>query len=160
VGYFHESPFQDGLIARAVNTVTSGGALYFASAGNNGNQKDGTSGTWEGDFVDGGPAMPPVNIGGGTIHSFGVAAFNRVINPGIMLDLCWADPLGASTNDYDLFALNPEGTDVVASSLNLQDGTQDPYEAIPSVYQSQRIVIVKASGAGRFLHLASRRGTL
>jgi hypothetical protein len=47
-----------GVIAQAVNTVTASGALYFSAAGNDGNLRDGTSGTWEGDFVDGGQALP------------------------------------------------------------------------------------------------------
>ena len=46
--YFNESPFQDGIIARAVNDVTADGALYFSSAGNEGNTLDGTSGSYEG----------------------------------------------------------------------------------------------------------------
>ena len=50
VSYFDESPFQDGVVAQAVNTVTAAGALYFSSAGNEGNADAGTSGTWEGDF--------------------------------------------------------------------------------------------------------------
>ena len=52
--YFNESPFQDGPIAQAVNAVTEDGALYFSSAGNEGNTIDGTSGNYEGDFVDSG----------------------------------------------------------------------------------------------------------
>ena len=52
--YFDESPFQDGPIAQAVNDVTADGALYFSSAGNEGNVADGTAGNWEGDFVDSG----------------------------------------------------------------------------------------------------------
>ena len=48
--YFNESPFQDGPIAQAVNAVTADGALYFSSAGNEGNTLDGTSGNYEGDF--------------------------------------------------------------------------------------------------------------
>src|SRR5262249_52782462 len=75
-------------------------------------------------------------------------------------DLFWADPLGASTNDYDLFVLDPTGTYVNASSLNPQDGTQDPYENVPYPYQGERIVIVKSSGVGRFLHLGISRGRL
>ena len=160
VFYFAESPFQDGIIAQAVNTVTAGGALYFSSAGNEGNLKDHTSGTWEGDFVDGGPATPPVNIGGGAIHSFGSATFNTVISPGYGVDLFWADPLGASGNDYDLFVLDSTGAFVVASSLNLQDGTQDPYESVYTVNVGNRIVIVKAAGDARFLHLDTTRGKL
>ena len=50
VVYSDESPFQDGPIAIAVNEVTASGALYFSSAGNEGNVNDGTSSVWEGDF--------------------------------------------------------------------------------------------------------------
>jgi hypothetical protein len=52
--YFAEGVFQDDVIARAANTVTAAGALYFSDAANGGNLNDGTSGVWEGDFVDGG----------------------------------------------------------------------------------------------------------
>ena len=48
--YYDESPFQDGPIAQAVNDVTADGALYFSSAGNQGNTIDGTAGHYEGDF--------------------------------------------------------------------------------------------------------------
>src|SRR5262249_7047306 len=67
VYWLDESPFQDGPIARAVIDVTKDGALYFSSAGNSGNNADGTSGHWEGDFVDSGKT-----IGGtfGTAHDF------------------------------------------------------------------------------------------
>ncbi len=53
-GYYDEPPFQDGIVAQAVSTVTANGVLYFSSAGNEGNLDDGTSSTWEGDFADGG----------------------------------------------------------------------------------------------------------
>ena len=54
ITYADESPFQDGIVAQAVNAVTASGGLYFSSAGNCGNLDSGTSGTWEGDFVKGG----------------------------------------------------------------------------------------------------------
>ncbi|HHO48295.1 MAG TPA: hypothetical protein ENN06_07555, partial [Desulfobacteraceae bacterium] len=41
VFYLSESPFQDDVIARAVNSVTSRGVLYFSSAGNLGNLNSG-----------------------------------------------------------------------------------------------------------------------
>ena len=31
LSYFDESPFQDGIVARAVNSVTAAGALYFSA---------------------------------------------------------------------------------------------------------------------------------
>ena len=62
VGYYVESPFQDGqgpavvsptnggVVTQAVKDVAALGAMYFSSAGNSGNLNDGTSGVWEGDF--------------------------------------------------------------------------------------------------------------
>jgi len=153
VTYFVESPFQDGPIAQAVSEVSSNGALYFSSAGNWGNKRDETSGTWEGDFVDGGPAT----IGrGGRLHDFGGTTFNRLLGGGFInrIDLFWADPLGGSTNDYDVYLVDTNGN-VVAGSANLQDGDDDPYETIPFAGVNQRVVIVKHSGAGRFIHLSN-----
>ncbi len=75
--YFDESPFQDAVIAQAVNTVTAGGALYFSAAGNSGNLDSGTSGTWEGDFVDGGAAASPIPEAG-RLHSFGATTYDTV----------------------------------------------------------------------------------
>jgi hypothetical protein len=141
VFYFVETPFQDGqsaptntnggVVIQAVNDVTAAGALYFSSAGNSGNLNDGTSGAWEGDFVDGGPTAAPVPLGN-RLHNFGGQNFNllTVANTAAPISLYWSDPLGASSNDYDLFRLNPAGNAVAASSTNIQNGTQDPYEQI------------------------------
>ncbi len=162
VSYFSEAPFQDGIIARAVETVTAGGALYFSSAGNAGNKNDGTSGTWEGDFASGGLAVGPLNGKGGEVHSFGETTYNTVVyeGSGRGADLFWADPLGASTNDYDLYVLDATGTNVLRSSTNAQTGTQDAWESVDSLNAGERLVVVKASGAARFLHLGTRRGQL
>ena len=66
ITFFAEGVFQDGTVAKAVNSVVASGALYFSAAGNEGRLDAGTSGTWEGDFVDSGAAL-----GGGTTHNFG-----------------------------------------------------------------------------------------
>ena len=161
--YDDESPFQDGIVAQAVNTVTANGVLYFSSASNAGNKDSGTSGTWEGDFVDGG--QTPAGLETGRIHSFGVANYNTCLGTGpggpqLRADLFWSDPLGASTNDYDLYIIDPTGTYVVASSNNRQNGTNDPYESVSTISNGEYIVVVKYSGTGRFLHLATGRGLL
>ncbi len=160
-GYFDESPFQDGVIAQAVNTVAAGGALYFSAAGNSGNLDSGTSGTWEGDFVDGGAAVSPITEGG-RLHSFGGVTYDTVASGGSErhVDLFWSDPLGAASDDYDVFVLDSTGSTVVQSSTSTQDGTQDPYESISSLSVGQRIVNVKFYGAARFLHLDTGRGQL
>jgi len=162
VQYYIESPFQDGLIAQAVNSVTASGALYFSSAGNSGNVDDGTAGTWEGDFVSGGAVGAPLNSKGGLVHSFGAATYNTVLSGGSIrrADLFWADPWGASTNDYDLYVLDASGSNVVHSSVNFQSGSQDPYESVNTLNVGERIVIVKVSGAARFLHLDTGRAWL
>ena len=162
--YNDEPPFQDGIVAQAVNTVTANGVLYFSSASNSGNKDDGTSGTWEGDFTDGG--LTPAPLETGRIHNFatGINA-NTCLGSGpggtqLRADLFWSDPLGASTNDYDLYVLDSSGTTVLASSLNPQNGSQDPYESVGTIANGELIVIVKFSGAGRFLHLSTGRGLL
>lgn len=169
VFYFVETPFQDGqpaptntnggAVIQAVNDVTAAGAMYFSSAGNSGNLNDGTSGVWEGDFVDGGATGAPLPVG--RLHNFGGQNFNTltIANTASPISLYWADPLGGSTNDYDLFRLNAAGTAVAASSTNIQNGTQDPYEQISQSTANPRIVIVKkAAAAARFLHLNANRG--
>ncbi|MGD0651032.1 MAG: Ig-like domain-containing protein [Verrucomicrobiia bacterium] len=163
VSYYDESPFQDGIIAQAVNSVTAQGVLYFSSAGNSGNKNDGTSGTWEGDFADGGAVSSPEV---GRIHNFGGGTNYNVITtspPSGYMFLFWSDPLGASTNDYDLFVLNSTGTSVLFSSTTRQNGTQDPIEYVYSGSTSlvgDRLVIVKYSGDARFLHVDTFRGRL
>ncbi len=157
VGYMDQSPFQDDVIARAVNEVTAAGSLYFSAAGNEGNKNDGTSGCWEGDFVQGGTMSS-----GGTarpIHRFGSLTYNVLSGTDGRADLFWADPIGASSNDYDLFILNSSGS-VVASSTNRQTGSQDPYEYVDTVANGGRIVVMKYAGADRFLHLDTGDSTL
>jgi subtilisin family serine protease len=150
VGYLDEAPFQDGIIAQAVNTVTTNGALYFSSAGNSGNKRANHSGTWEGDFVEGGAYSA-----GGSYHSFGSLKYNTVKASGSQsyAALFWSDPLGKSTNDYDLYVLNSTGTTIVAKSDDYQNGTIDPVEFVDQVRTGQRLVIVRSSGEPRFLHL-------
>ena len=158
--YFNESPFQDGVIAQAVNQVTADGAWYFSAAGNEGNLTHGTSGCWEGNFSDGGPVDSPVDGKGGRLHSFNGTNYNEVTVSGLATVLFWSDPLAASTNDYDLYVVDPSGSYVLSSSTTVQNGTQDPYEIVSTTYPGARIVVVKASGDARFLHLDTIRGGL
>jgi hypothetical protein len=172
--YFVESPFQDGqtigvmstsnggVVTQAVNDVAAEGAMYFSSAGNEGNLDSGTSGTYEGDFVPQTSASP---LPTGNIHNFGGGiGYDTITSPGLqVLGLWWADPLGGSSNDYDLYVLNSTGTSVLAASTNLQNGTQDPVELIGSAYvaANNRIVVFQNPGAAdRFFHLGLIRGKL
>jgi hypothetical protein len=77
--------------------------------------------------------------------------------------LFWSDPLGASSNDYDLFVLNSTGTAVLEASTDVQDGTQDPLEFLSPAYNvaNNRLVVFKHAGAqNRYFHLNTFRGGL
>jgi subtilisin family serine protease len=175
VTYFDEGAFQDGIIAKAVNTVTSDGALYFSSAANSGNLTSGTSGTWEGDFVNGGPVSGVLAAAGetGFFHSFGAQNFDTITGTSDFISMKWSDALAASSNDYDLFILSSTGTSLKGFSAAAQTGTQDPFEFIeegtncgtasasgycPAV--GDRIVAVLFSGSARALRFDMNRGTL
>ena len=155
--YPDESPFQDMVIAQAVKTVSDMGVLYFSCARNSGNRDSITSSTWQGDFVS--DTFYP----GYLDFSPGVTE-NDILNQGydFEADLFWSDPLGASTNDYDLYMLDSFG-DVIYSSLNTQNGTQNPYEHIsnPAQYSyGYYLAVFLYSGTNRFIHLDFGRGVI
>jgi hypothetical protein len=153
--YADESPFQDDVIAKAVNDVSAAGVLYFSCAANSGNLQSGNSGTWEGDFVAGGTNKL------GSYHNFkpGVS-LNTVTEESTHLTvLFWSDPLGKSANDYDLVVYDTSGN-IVALSNNVQNGSQDPIEGILPPKQGERLAIYKYSGQVRYLHLDTIRGRL
>lgn len=184
VGFSNESPFQDGqksnitsdsdggVITQAVNDVVADGAMYFSAGGNAGNLDQGTSGTWEGDFVDGGPVAGAIATSGetGRLHLYNATSLTyNTVTSAPYVDLFWTDPLGDSTNDYDLFLLDSTGTTVTAVSNNRQAGAGwDPWEELIVLDSSQnptplsgRLVVVKySSGPGQFLHIAANGGTL
>ena len=165
IGYLTESVFQDGIIAQGVNAAVADGCFFFSSGGNDGNLTYGTTGVWEGDYTAGSPLV----VDGETLgvrHDFGGGVeANEVSSPGFggvsAIVLQWADPLGASANDYDLFLVDEDG-DVVASSTDTQDGTQDPIESIQSFtdYSGLGVVVVKASGSDRYLRVHAFDGRL
>jgi len=171
VSYSNEGAFQDTVIAQAVNQVTAAGVLYFSSAANSGNLTSGTSGTWEGDFLNGGAVSGPIAAAGetGLFHNFGTVGspqnFNRLAAKSPFDDyvLHWSDPFGASSNDYDLFLLNSTGTTLKGFSASSQNGTQDPLEEIyvpGGSATNDRLVVVLFSGSPRALHVDTSRGAL
>lgn len=171
VSWADEAAFEDGVIAQAVNDVTADGALYFSSAANSGNVTSRTSGTWEGDFKDGGDA------GTLRIHDFASSGppqvYNTLTATSGFYGLHWSDPLGHSSNDYDFFVFDSTGTKLKGMSVGPQTGTQDPFEYIyegdncgtatatgycPAT--GDRIVVVLYSGSARALHVDTERGRL
>jgi subtilisin family serine protease len=142
------SPFNGGLPLQAVKDVTSDGALYLSSAGNAGNKNDGTSSTYEGDFR-------PIVSGSLMLHDWGggpADPTNRVTTAGARAVLQWSDPLGQSSNDYDLIVVNSAGTSIVDLSADIQDGNDDPLETVVG-FPSERILVNLFSGNARFLSM-------
>ncbi len=161
VSYFNEGAFQDGPIAQAVNTVTAAGVVYLSSAGNSGSLTKGTSGTWEGDFKNGGVAGAPLT-GAGNLHNFapsGTQNYNALTVGTDIISLKWSDPLGASANDYDLYVVNAAGTTIIGASTGLQSGTQDPVEIVGGTFPAgSRIVVALFSGATRAMNVTTWGG--
>jgi hypothetical protein len=164
--YPNETPFQDGqaasvvsttdagIVIQAVKDVAAAGVMYFSSAVNAGNLDAGVSSTWEGDFVDSG-----LTYGGKPLNQFGVFngtayAYDSIIEPGADVTLSWDDPLGQSSNDYDLYLIDGVLGTLKASSTNPQTGTQDPWEKLGNTgAPGDLILVVKFSGSPRYLHL-------
>lgn len=160
--YFREAVFQDWIIAQAVNDVIADGALYFSSAGNEGNTVDGTAGHWEGDYVNSGQVVGKF---AGYAHDFDPGPATQIFQPIASLTaarpalLNWADPVGGAANDYDMYLLDTAGN-VVAVSQGFQTGTQDAYERldVPAGRTGLRLAVVKFAGADRYLSLTVLRG--
>ena len=163
VGYLTEPVFQDGIIAQGVNAAVADGCFFFSAGGNDGNLTYRTTGVWEGDYAAGSALV----VDGETVgirHDFGGGAEANEVrgSRARIIVLQWADPLGASANDYDLFLVNEDG-DVSASSTDTQDGTQDPIEVIRSPgggLSGLGVVVVKASGSDRYLRVHAFDGRL
>lgn len=170
--YLDESPLHDGqppvststmgLIEQAVNDVTAAGALYFSSAGNEGNLDDATAGTWEGDFNANG--TPAVLAGAGPCHNFGDGGQSVLVPFGAGSDtppvLHWSDPLTASANDYDLYDLDAGLTQIFDASVDTQDGDDEPFEGIfGGTFSGERLAVALFSGSQRFISLRIFGGT-
>lgn len=148
--FFGEPFFEDGPIALTAADAVAAGASYHTAAGN---------------FGDREYLVEEYRPGPQDFHDFDPGAgqdiLNRVIVPAggeLLCILQWADPFGASGNDYDLIAVEPLTVTILAVSDNVQDGTQDPFEAVAFVNPLSTplevgIVIRKFAGLARSLKL-------
>jgi uncharacterized repeat protein (TIGR01451 family) len=161
VEYLSETPFQDTLLADAVNQVTAGGALYFSAAGNEGALDAGTSGTWEGDFHPNGSGSG-VLAGVGPLHDFGDGGQSDPVTASAQaVELHWAEPAGAACTDYDLYAVDAAMTTIVDASTSVQDCSQDPVEIMGALSPGERIVVSLFNGSALpMINVRAFRGTL
>jgi len=125
LGFYGQPWFEDGPIANQVKTTTANGKLYISAAGNSGDHEH-----YEGSFsglseIIGGTSMTVQNFNG-----YGDWHLRFVVPAGgtTRVFLQWNDKFGTSGNDYDLYITDITGATIYSSSMNLQTGTQDPYE--------------------------------
>jgi hypothetical protein len=122
--------------ASALNSSTNPIRAYFTAVGNQARAH------YQGVFVDSGVDMSWLGLPG-NLHLFqptadtsdilgwGATVSDVVYLPAgasVVVCLSWNDPLGASSNDYDLVLMQSSTAELVASSVNPQTGTQDPVE--------------------------------
>ena len=169
VGYLNQSPFQAGPISQAVEAVVASGVVYISAAGNDGSQAKGTSGTYEGDYVDSGvdveTLLPGLSVSG-SLHGFptdsGPNVANELMTFGFGIALHWNDPLGGSANDYDLCLTDATLSTLLRCANAIQDGDDDPFEFIAFAPAGSRAIIINMDDAAqdRFLHLQAFGGIL
>ncbi len=130
------SPYDDSTYA-LVDQAVAGGALWVNSAGNEG--ETGWTGSWADADGDGWLEW----AGGDERNSLTLTAGESIV-----VAIRWADPWGASSNDYDLQLL--QGSATVASSEDAQAGAGDPYEILEYTAPaagSYDVAVVRIAGA-------------
>jgi len=160
VGFLLEPYFQDGVVAQKVEEAIASGVIFVSAAGNSADEH------YQDLYVDEDLADDDFNF-----HDFGLASQGpsaismpivvggTVFSPNnfIAVILQWNDPFGGSSNDYDLFLFDEEGT-LLDSSTVIQDGTQDPIEVIVFDNNSAEnklvhLVIERFSGEQKILEM-------
>lgn len=129
--YLREPMFQDGIIAQAVDEVVADGVAYFTAAGSSGR------GSYESAFN---PSGQFEAVSGGEFHDFqsgaGVDTFQSISvleGQTIRISFQWDSPFfsvsggAGSPNDLDIFLYDSTGTNILASSRDLNVGA-DPVE--------------------------------
>lgn len=125
VGFLGEPKFQDGMIAQTVRSFAQAGGVYVGAAGNQTKQH------YRATYTRAGGAPP----GWAGLHNYlagGVDVGNSIVLPSgcsLLVFLQWNNPWGAARDDFDLFIARASDGAIVARSINIQNGTQNPFEA-------------------------------
>jgi subtilisin family serine protease len=142
--------FEDGQVAVTVRDAVAAGVSYHTSAAN---------------YGDGRYLADDYRAGPGDFHDFDPGPGQDILNlivvpPGAELRcfLQWADPFGGSSNDYDLYIIEPATFTTLDSSTEPQTGFQNPQEMViwANPLGSTVVVglaIVKYAGAARSFKL-------
>jgi hypothetical protein len=157
IGYLDEPYFQDGSVAQAAAAAVSQGIIFVSAAGNDQDRHyqalyvdvdpgDAESNNHDYGKADGGPSRTRMMV---EVPPNGVS----------VVVLQWSDPFGESSNDYDLFLVDPSDGTVLDSSTRVQDGDDDPIESAGVINSGSissgvfEIVIDKFSGKDQTLEI-------
>jgi hypothetical protein len=171
--YSDEPPFQDGAISRAIND-NDVNALFVSSAANSGNSKHGASGTWEGDFADGGT---DTRFQGYRMHRFAAGKlFATVTKPTQRIGLYWSDAWFNSPNEYALAVYDSQDrflfsltnhfnpmlyADVSQTLLGYDPTNPQQYPGRNYLENGDKIYVLKKDGSdARYLRLDVFRGQI
>jgi subtilisin family serine protease len=123
--FFDQPFFEDGRVAQTAAAAVASGVSYHTAAGNYGDHQY---------------LFETYRPGPDGFHDFDPNGSGETLNlisipPGDELScyLQWADPFGASSNDYDLYAVDLSSHTIVSRSEDPQDGSQDPSETVQVV---------------------------
>ena len=86
------------------------------------------------DYVGAPPPTPLAAYADALVWS-GADVGNTIEASGNTIVLHWSDPIGASTNDYDMCRTNLAMTALITCSTNIQNGTQDPVELMSTAVE-------------------------
>ena len=152
--------FSDGSVASAAENAVSQGVVYVSAAGNwqtNSNwQGTQIRSHWEGQFNNDGYGYNNFNTNPGGAVDDGDAC-NVAAGATIQANLQWSDQWSDNTNEYDLYLVNSNGSELLASSTIRQTGMQ-PFEDISwtnltGSVQAVQLVIYQYSGQSRDLDM-------
>lgn len=130
---FDNTAHADGYsyVTRLVESVVDEGIIYVAASGNE-NDK----------YRVGALGWAP----GGGVSLAGTAATLLWSSDGyVRASLRWSEPFGAAATDLDLVLSNEDGTEC-GSSLEPQDGDDDPYEEVSAVGCSELVTATIVTG--------------
>jgi hypothetical protein len=158
LGFLSEPFFQDGSIAQEASKAVDDGIVFISAAGNDAERH------YQALFSDSGPCIEGSE---GSCHDFGLAAGEEsdigmtIAIPGnrrSVVVLQWTNQFGSASDDYDLYLVDSETADVIASSVDVQDGDDDPLEVAEventsGSTQFYEIVIDKFSGEDQTLEI-------
>lgn len=127
--WLDQPKFEDGMVAKAARAAATGGLVYVTAAGNDALRHYRSN-------YNRLPAQDPSSSSYEANHNFSPteedAGNTFVLNPGcrVQVNLQWSNKFGTAGDDFDLFLGRSSDMAVLARSIGLQNGNDNPVEAL------------------------------